>query len=70
MIIVGTAGTAGLIRTMRANMLDEINQPYVETARAKGLSERSPDLEIPCAGCFESLHEYGRICSARIWWVA
>lgn len=39
MIIVGTAGTAGLLRTMRANMLDEINQPYVETARAKGLSE-------------------------------
>ncbi len=39
MIVVGTAGTAGLIRTMRANMLDEINQPYVETARAKGLSE-------------------------------
>ncbi|MEZ4668299.1 MAG: ABC transporter permease [Anaerolineae bacterium] len=40
MIVVGTAGTAGLIRTMRANMLDEVNQPYVETARAKGLSER------------------------------
>ena len=40
MIIVGTEGTAGLLRTMRANMLDEISQPYVETARAKGLSER------------------------------
>jgi peptide/nickel transport system permease protein len=39
MIIVGTAWSAGLIRTMRANMLDELNQPYVETARAKGLSE-------------------------------
>lgn len=39
MVVIGTAGTAGLIRTMRANMLDEINQPYVETARAKGLSE-------------------------------
>lgn len=39
MVIVGTAGAAGLIRTMRANMLDEINQPYVETARAKGLTE-------------------------------
>jgi peptide/nickel transport system permease protein len=39
MIIIGTAGSAGLIRTMRANMLDEINQAYVETARAKGLSE-------------------------------
>ena len=40
MIIVGTAWAANLIRTMRANMLDEIHQPYVETARAKGLSER------------------------------
>lgn len=39
MVVAGTSGTAGLIRTMRANMLDEINQPYVETARAKGLSE-------------------------------
>ncbi len=39
MVVVGTAGTAGLIRTMRANMLDEITQPYVETARAKGLAE-------------------------------
>jgi peptide/nickel transport system permease protein len=39
MIIVGTAGTAGLIRIMRANLLDELHKPYVETARAKGLSE-------------------------------
>ncbi len=47
MIVVGTAGTAGLIRTMRANMLDEINQPYVETARAKGLSERQLIWKYP-----------------------
>lgn len=39
-IIIGTSGTAGLIRTMRANLLDELNRPYVDTARAKGLSER------------------------------
>lgn len=38
--VLGTAGTAGLIRTMRANLLDELNRPYVETARSKGLSER------------------------------
>lgn len=47
MIVVGTSGTAGLIRTMRANMLDEINQPYVETARAKGLSERGLIWKYP-----------------------
>jgi peptide/nickel transport system permease protein len=37
--VVGTAGTAALIRVMRANLLDELNKPYVITARAKGLSE-------------------------------
>ncbi|MFN8447761.1 MAG: ABC transporter permease [Anaerolineae bacterium] len=39
-LIIGSAGIAGLIRTMRANLLDELNKPYVDTARAKGLSER------------------------------
>lgn len=39
-IILGTAGTAGLVRIMRANLLDEINKPYVITARAKGVPER------------------------------
>ncbi len=39
-IIVGTANIAALIRYMRANLLDVLGQPYVQTARAKGLSER------------------------------
>ena len=39
-IILGTAGTAGLIRIMRANLLDELHKPYVVTARAKGMPER------------------------------
>ncbi|MBN1284529.1 MAG: ABC transporter permease [Anaerolineae bacterium] len=47
MIVIGTSWTAGLIRTMRANMLDEINQPYVEAARAKGLSERRVIWKYP-----------------------
>jgi peptide/nickel transport system permease protein len=47
MIIVGTSWSANLIRTMRANMLDEINQPYVETGRAKGLSERRLTWKYP-----------------------
>ncbi|MGQ9631321.1 MAG: ABC transporter permease [bacterium] len=38
-IVLGTGGTAGLIRIMRANLLDEINKPYVRTARAKGVGE-------------------------------
>jgi peptide/nickel transport system permease protein len=47
MIIIGTGGTAGLIRTMRANLLDELNKPYVETARSKGLSEVKLLLKYP-----------------------
>lgn len=39
MIVVGTAGTAGMIRIMRANLLDELGKPYVVTARAKGLKK-------------------------------
>ena len=39
-IVVGTAGTAGLIRTMRSMLLDELQKQYVVTARAKGVSER------------------------------
>ena len=38
-VVVGTAGTAGLIRVMRGNLLDILNQQYIQTARAKGLSE-------------------------------
>lgn len=36
-IVLGTAGTAGMIRVMRANLLDELRKPYVITARAKGV---------------------------------
>jgi peptide/nickel transport system permease protein len=38
-IVIGTAGTAGMIRRLRANLLDELQKQYVTTARAKGLSE-------------------------------
>jgi peptide/nickel transport system permease protein len=37
-IVIGTAGTAGMIRRLRANLLDELDQQYVVAARAKGLS--------------------------------
>ena len=45
--VVGTAGTAALIRVMRANLLDELNRPYVITARAKGLPEWKVILKYP-----------------------
>lgn len=47
LVIVGLEGTAALIRTMRANLLDEINKPYVTAARARGLSERKLIWEYP-----------------------
>ena len=46
-LMIGLGGTAGLIRTMRANLLDELNKPYVETARSKGLSEGRLLLKYP-----------------------
>lgn len=46
-VIVGVASTAGLVRTMRANLLDELNQPYVVTARAKGLTEPRLIIKYP-----------------------
>jgi peptide/nickel transport system permease protein len=39
LVVLATGGAAGLIRVMRANMLDELGKPYVETAYAQGLSE-------------------------------
>jgi peptide/nickel transport system permease protein len=39
-IVIGLAGTAGLIRVMRGCLLDELKRQYVITARAKGLAER------------------------------
>lgn len=38
-LVIGVAGTAGLIRVMRGTLLDEIRKQYVVTARAKGVSE-------------------------------
>lgn len=46
-IIIGTSGTAGLIRIMRANLLDELHKPYVTTARAKGMSETRLLIKYP-----------------------
>lgn len=45
--VIGVAGTAGLIRILRATLLDEKNKQYVITARAKGLSEPRLILKYP-----------------------
>ena len=46
-LIIGTAGTAALVRVLRANLLDELRKPYVTTARAKGLPEWRIILKYP-----------------------
>ncbi|MGB7241005.1 MAG: ABC transporter permease [Sulfitobacter sp.] len=35
--VIGTSGAAAMMQRLRANMLDELSKPYVETAKAKGL---------------------------------
>lgn len=46
-IIIGTAGTAGMIRRLRANLLDELQKQYVTTARAKGLHPTRALIKYP-----------------------
>ncbi|MEE2885634.1 MAG: ABC transporter permease, partial [Chloroflexota bacterium] len=45
--VLGTAGTAGLIRILRNNLLDELSKPYVVAARARGLPEWKLVLKYP-----------------------
>ena len=47
MIILGTSGTARLTRIVRANLLDELSKPYVEAARAKGVSPWKLIIKYP-----------------------
>jgi peptide/nickel transport system permease protein len=47
LLVIATNGTASLIRILRANLLDELNKPYVVTARAKGLTEARLLIRYP-----------------------
>ncbi len=47
LIVLGVGGSAGMIRIMRANLLDELSKPYVETARAKGVAESKMLMRYP-----------------------
>lgn len=46
-LVIATAGSAQLIRVLRANLLDELNKPYVLTARAKGLKKSTVIMRYP-----------------------
>ncbi|MEO1329742.1 MAG: ABC transporter permease [Pseudomonadota bacterium] len=46
-IVIGTAGTAAMIRRLRANLLDELRKPYVVTAQAKGVPPTQRIIRYP-----------------------
>jgi peptide/nickel transport system permease protein len=46
-VVLGTAGTAALIRVLRANLLDELHKPYVVAARARGGKEGTLLVKYP-----------------------
>ncbi len=46
-LIIGTAGTAGMVRRLRANLLDELKKQYVVTARAKGMGSTRLLMKYP-----------------------
>jgi peptide/nickel transport system permease protein len=46
-VVIGTSGTAGMIRRLRANLLDELQRQYVMTGRAKGLPPGRLLLKYP-----------------------
>ncbi len=46
-IVIGTAGMAGMTRRLRANLLDELGKPYVTTAEAKGVSATRTVVKYP-----------------------
>ena len=51
-IVLGTSGTASLIRIVRANLLDELHKPYVVAARARGLREWRLIIKYPVRVAF------------------
>ncbi|MSU88018.1 ABC transporter permease subunit [Rhodobacteraceae bacterium 2CG4] len=46
-VVIATGGAAPIIRVLRANLLDELNKPYVVTARAKGMKESRLIMRYP-----------------------
>lgn len=47
LLVIAFTGTAGLFKTFRANLLDELSKPYVKTARAKGVSNMRLLIKYP-----------------------
>ncbi len=50
--VIGTSGTAAMMQRLRANLLDELGKPYVETAVAKGMGETKMLVKYPLRMAF------------------
>ena len=65
-VILAVGSTANGIRITRANLLDELNKPYVETARAKGVKETTLIWKYPTRVAPEPLFQYGGLVAGRL----
>lgn len=50
--VIGTSGAAAMMQRLRANLLDELSKPYVDTARAKGVPPVKAILKYPLRVAF------------------
>ena len=64
MLILGVGGTAGLIRIMRANLLDELRRPYVTTGARQGPDRGRLHPQVPGAGGHQPLYQHHRLVAA------
>ena len=63
-IVIGTSGTAGMIRRLRANLLDELQKQYVITGRAKGLPPLKLLIKYPLRHAHQPLRRRHRPSAA------
>lgn len=65
--VIGTSGAAAMMQRLRANMLDELSKPYVETARAKGLGPSKLLAKYPLRMAFNPfVADIGNLLPAMI----
>jgi peptide/nickel transport system permease protein len=65
--VIGTSGAAAMMQRLRANMLDELSKPYVETARAKGMAPARMLAKYPLRMAFNPfVADIGNLLPAMI----
>ncbi|MEP2641775.1 ABC transporter permease [Roseobacter sp.] len=65
--VIGTSGAAAMMQRLRANMLDELSKPYVETAKAKGLAPTKLLAKYPLRMAFNPfVADIGNLLPAMI----